>query len=124
MAKKTVLVRVVEWSAWLPQEKDVSSSLMMSHGITGFEAEEAERLVDLAVSGVGQSRHIPMKDENDNPVNIRHGLYAFQAVLASQAPADEPVPESPVPEGAEGQAVVLPGSQNRKTRREGKKRSG
>lgn len=120
MANKTVLIRVIEWTAWLPQDKDASTPLMMSHGVTAFEADDSEKVLEVAVSATGQSRHIPMEVDGAN-INKRHGLYAFQAVLASQTTS--PVPDAVVPEGTEGHAIVLPGSDNRKTRRDNGKGS-
>ena len=116
---KTVLIRVVEWTAWIPQQKDSNSTLYMSQGVTGFQATDNEKVLEVAVSSTGQSRHIPVENEDGSPQNVRHGLYAFQAVCAHET--DEEIPQSSVPEGATGQHIVMPGHQNREARR--KKRS-
>src|SRR4051794_26583111 len=93
-AKKTVLIRIVEWSAFIPQSRDPNSQLFLSEGVTGFEAFENEKLLEVGVSSAGNQRHFPVTDMADGEVkNIPHGLYAFQAVLASNF--DGPVPEGP-----------------------------
>lgn len=99
---------------------------MMSHGVTGFEAEDHEKVSEVAITSTGQSRAIPMQAEDPEtgemkPVNIRHGLYAFQAVLVSHAPEGEEIPASPTPDGAQGQAVLIPGASNREERRKAQK---
>lgn len=118
MAKKTVLIRVVEWTAYLPQTKDPASPLMMTHGTTGFEADENEKLLEVAVSGTGSGKYFTMEVDGEQR-NIKHGLYAFQAVLATQT--TEPLPEPKVPENPDAHAVVLPGQPTRSQRRNGGK---
>lgn len=117
MAKKTVLIRVVEWTAFVPQRKDSSSPLMLANGITGFEIDESERVVEVSVGSTGHERHFPMEIDGEQR-NIRHTLYAFQALLA--ATADE-LPESLIPDNPDGHTIVLPGQPNRAQRRNGGK---
>lgn len=115
--KKTVLIRIEEWMAWLPQRPD--GQLWMSSGVTGFEAFENEKVLEVAVTSAGKQQFIPMEnpEDPDQPLNVRHGLYAFQAVLASNF--DGPLPEGPRP-GKES-PLVMPGQKNREQRRRGKK---
>lgn len=110
--KKTVLVRVHEWSAWIPQQAD--GQLWMSSGLTGFEAHENEKVLEVAVSSTPNQKFFPQPNPDDpdgQPLNVRHGLYAFQAILASNF--DGPVPEGPTPDGP----INLPRTSNREQRR-------
>jgi len=81
--EQTVLVRVVEWTEWLPGKKDENAEIVLSDGITGFVAGKNERLLEVAVSGTGVNRRVTVEGENGAEDQILHyGLYAFQAVLA------------------------------------------
>jgi len=92
--KKTVLIRVEEWAAWLPERK--GEKVAATSGVTGFEMFDHEKLLEVGVMATGQKRFIPMQDEaTGEEVNIQHGLYAFQAILATTV--DGPVPEGPDP---------------------------
>lgn len=118
MATKTVLIRVAEWSAWLPQEQDKASPLFLSDGVTGFEMGDDEKLLEVAVSSTGQRKHFPVEEWEGlekKTVNKPHGLYVFQAVIAKEMPEGSDLPETPEPESKT--AVVLPGQPSRAQRR-------
>jgi hypothetical protein len=73
-----VLVRVVEWSEWLPVGQDENEPrLTVANGVTGFEAGENEKV--LTVEGVGTQR---IKHVTDEGLTKRFMLYAFKATLA------------------------------------------
>ena len=81
--EQTVMVRVVEWTEWLPGKKDENADIVLSDGITGFVAGKHERLLEVAVSGTGVNRRVTVEGQNGAEDTILHyGLYAFQAVLA------------------------------------------
>jgi hypothetical protein len=73
-----VLVRVVEWTEWLPVAADENEPrLTMANGVTGFEAGRSERL--LTVEGIGTQR---LKHVEEDGLTRRFMLYAFKATLA------------------------------------------
>jgi hypothetical protein len=95
--KKTILIRIEEWTAWLPQESDTRiSGMNMSAGVTGFEMLDNEKLLEVAVATQGQRRFFSIQNPDGKEGELRntpHGLYFFQAVLASNF--DGPPPEGP-----------------------------
>lgn len=128
---KTVVIRVTEWSAWLPANKDPHVNINIHEGLTAFQAEDNEKLLEVAVTATGVSRSRPEQvpvgpDEEPQgivdpqtkmqTINRPYGLYLFQAMLAHERPVDE-APEPIDIEGTEGHAVVLPGASNRAARR-------
>lgn len=81
--EQTVLVRIIEWTEWLPGKKDENAEIVLSDGITGFIAGKNERLLEVAVSGTGVNRRVIVEGENGaEDKTLQYGLYAFQAVLA------------------------------------------
>jgi hypothetical protein len=108
--EETVLVRVTEWTEWLPSEPSPTMpELHVSNGMTAFQTLKTERLVDLNISGTGKSMEWDEKCETcegegklwvqdarpyqrDCPdcngmggEHFVYNLYAFQAVLAQNA---------------------------------------
>jgi hypothetical protein len=87
--QQTVLVRVIEWTEWIPGKKDENAEIVLSDGITGFVSGKNERLLEVAVSGTGVNRRVTVEGENGTEDTILHyGLYAFQAVLAQNVQED------------------------------------
>jgi hypothetical protein len=73
-----VLVRVVEWTEWLPIASDENEPrLTVANGVTGFEAGKHEKV--LTVEGIGTQR---VKNVEDEGLTRRFMLYAFKATLA------------------------------------------
>jgi hypothetical protein len=73
-----VLVRLVEWTEWMPIAADENEPrLTVANGVTGFEAGKNEKL--LTVEGVGTQR---IKNVTDEGLTRRFMLYAFKATLA------------------------------------------
>jgi hypothetical protein len=69
---------------------------MCHQEMTGFEAFDNEKLLEVAVSPTTQRRFFPIQDPDGKEGELRntpHGLYFFQAVLASNF--DGPPPEGP-----------------------------
>lgn len=87
MQTKDVLVRIVEWSCWLPEQQDpnMPEGAVSTRGITAFQALEHERVVEIKVLPT------PVKAdaEGDSGEMVQHALYGFQAVLAMNAPASQ-----------------------------------
>lgn len=122
---RTVLVRVHEWSAWIPQQRDEASPMFLSSGMTAFEIEPHEKVLEVEVASTGTNRHFPITLGGET-AQVRHGLYAFQAVMATTiaAPMSEVVKEEEVVKQEDGTHVVLPGHINREERRKAAKRNG
>jgi hypothetical protein len=74
-----VLVRVTEWTEWIPVSKSPHlTQLSLANGVTGFEAGEKERL--LTVEGIGTQRVKTV--ELEDGATLVYMLYAFKATLA------------------------------------------
>lgn len=52
--EQTVLIRVVEWTEWIPGTPDQSKSITMHNGITGLVTSASEKLVDVNCMGTGK----------------------------------------------------------------------
>lgn len=106
--QEVVLVRVAEWTDWIPANP--SNGLMVNNGITSFKTAKSERLLEVAVSGTGQTYvweqdsecedcggdgEVSLPEDPASKVRcqkcegsgktsdkIAYGLYAFQAILA------------------------------------------
>lgn len=111
--KKSVLIRIEEWAAWLPARP--GENVAATSGVTGFEMFEHEKLLEVAVSATSQKRFIPMDNGDGETQNVQHGLYAFQAVMATTI--DGPIPEGPDPNKVAPLPIVEPGHKNRAERR-------
>jgi hypothetical protein len=80
-----VLVRIVEWTEWLPMiASEHLPQLGLQNGVTGFEAGENEKVVDIDVSRTGQTKEVDYGDEGKKQFQ----LYAFQAKLAQNVRTD------------------------------------
>lgn len=94
-----VLVRVVEWKEWLPGEVNelgevphphpnappgtmVKKNVTLHRGISGFKTAENESLVELSVTGSGESKEVTYKNDDGEEETVIYGLYLFQAILA------------------------------------------
>jgi len=82
--EETVLVRIVEWTEWIPGEQsEHSRDLIMNQGWTGVRTGKTERLLEVAVTGTGMNRRVRIKHaDSDSETVVPYSLYAFQAVLA------------------------------------------
>lgn len=73
-----VLVRLVEWSEWIPLGQDETEPLMtVANGVSGFEAGKNERLLTVEAFGTQRIKHV-----DDEGLSKRFMLYAFKATLA------------------------------------------
>jgi hypothetical protein len=80
-----VLVRVVEWTEWLPMiASEHLPQLNLQNGVSGFEAGENEKVVSIEVSRTGQTKEVDYGEEGKK----RYMLYAFQAILAQNTRTD------------------------------------
>ena len=99
-----VLVRVCEWTEWLPVELEtvgqsrngqtgevVEQKAPIHNGYTGFNSHVfnglEEKLLELTLEPSGRFREIELEpdddeDEDAKPKTQRYGLYLFRAVLA------------------------------------------
>jgi hypothetical protein len=110
---ETVLVRIVEWTEWIPGERSGEApSLVMNQGVTGFETGKTERLLEVAVTGTGRTRNVRVNKlgEDDQDV-VQYSLYAFQAVLAQNVSTQtfETLMEAqrPPAEHADGKQIIV-----------------
>jgi hypothetical protein len=53
--EQTVLIRIVEWTEWIPGAPDQSGSLNMHNGITGLVTSSSEKLIEVGVMGTGKN---------------------------------------------------------------------
>jgi hypothetical protein len=73
-----VLVRLVEWSEWIPVGQDETEPLMtVANGVSGFEAGKNERLLTVEAFGTQRLKHVDV-----DGLSQRFMLYAFKATLA------------------------------------------
>jgi CRISPR/Cas system-associated protein Cas5 (RAMP superfamily) len=74
-----VLIRVTEWTEWLPVTKSEHlSALTLANGVTGFEAGENERLLTVDTVGTNRVKTVEVDEEG----MLVYMLYAFKATLA------------------------------------------
>lgn len=89
----TAIIRIHEWSAWLPDLKDKNcEDLTIQEGSTSLELARGERLME--VQAMNTNIKIEGIDDGDEK-SVPHSLYMFQATIAGQ-----------VPEGADVNDVV------------------
>lgn len=106
-----VLVRIVEWTEWIPGER-TSEGVVMNQGVTGFESGATERLLEVAVSGTGKTRNVRVASSiGDDPHTVVFSLYAFQAVLAQNVSKQtfDTLMEAqrPPAEGMDGKQIIV-----------------
>lgn len=105
-AEQHVLIRVIEWTEWLPASlvkigekpdpRDPTGSTMMTEsfpvhrGYTGFVGGKNEHLVDIAVQATGRNKMVELDEngEDGSPLTVLYGHYAFQAILAHNVKAE------------------------------------
>ena len=102
-----VLVRVCEWTEWLPVKLEtvgqsrnpqngevIEQKAPIHNGYTGFNSHVfdglEEKLLELTLESSGRFREIELEpdddeDEDTKPKTQRYGLYLFRAVLARNA---------------------------------------
>jgi predicted transcriptional regulator len=119
-----VLVRLVEWSEWVPVGQDEKEPrLTLANGVTGFEAGENERLLTVEAVGTQRIKHV-----TEGGLSKRFMLYAFKATLAqnvhttmvstlvtAQGSNDEGEVQKPQPPSG----LITPDGPNRAQRRHG-----
>lgn len=92
---RVLLTRIVEWTAWMPIERDPNVPLGMAHGVSAFQVDDDERLMEVAVSSTQKRRVWNHKTGKEQKIDVQgphcetQVLYAFQAVLVRQATFDE-----------------------------------
>jgi hypothetical protein len=100
--EQVVLIRIVEWTEWIPGHPDQTGSLNMHNGFTGFVSSASEKLLSANVMGTGKnldfacarcggSGEVEVQDARPYDVKceecsgvgkFHYGLYAMQATLA------------------------------------------
>lgn len=53
--EQLVLIRIVEWTEWVPGAPDQTGSINMHNGVTGFVTSASEKLIDIGVMGTGKN---------------------------------------------------------------------
>lgn len=53
--EQIVLIRIVEWTEWIPGHPDQTGALNMHNGITGFVTSASEKLIEANVMGTGKN---------------------------------------------------------------------
>lgn len=100
-----VLVRIVEWSCWLPERDDPNmEDNTLTHGMTAFRALPGETLQELKVI----DSPVKGKGVGEDGEEVSMQLFAFRAVLARPAPAEPPVEDivTPQPSSEESRELV------------------
>ena len=78
-----VLVRIVEWTEWLPVSKSPHlPQLSLVNGISGFEAGEHERLLTVEAIGTQRVKTVELDDGDEPGGMFTYMCYAFKATLA------------------------------------------
>lgn len=73
-----VLVRLVEWTEWLPVAADENEPrLTVANGVTGLEAGKSEKVLTVEAMGTQRIKHV-----EEDGLTRRFMLYAFKATLA------------------------------------------
>lgn len=93
--KKTIIIRVAEWTHWLPTHIDPKVSGLpfgITNGVSGLEVFENEKLISIMPSSTEMHMEI---ETGANGKKELHTLYAFQATLAMEMPEGTPVPRGP-----------------------------
>src|SRR4051812_13420533 len=82
--EQTVLIRICEWTEWIPARlDDASEQIHIHNGITGLVTAKSEKLVEVNTMNTGH--HIEWQDGERT---MRYGLYAMQAILAQNTSPD------------------------------------
>jgi hypothetical protein len=86
-ATRGVLVRLVEWTEWIPVRiSDHLKGLSVANGLTGFEAGENEKVVSIESLDTNRRKRVPMDD--DPQQYIEYSLHVMKAVLANNVTTD------------------------------------
>lgn len=81
-ATRGVLVRLVEWSEWIPVKLSPHlKGLSVANGLTGFEAGEHEKVVSIETMDTNRRKRVPL-DDDPNQYN-EYSLHVIKAVLAN-----------------------------------------
>lgn len=115
-----LLLRVEEWAAWFPLHQDPQmTQLQAVSGETGIQLYPNERLVDIDLVTTQQTRTVPMKDDDNKPINVRVKLCVFRATLARTVMGMLPEDKMPDTEQIPNKnSLIIPdGHQNRDVRR-------
>ncbi len=82
-----VLVRIVEWSEWMPVKRDDHlKGLTVVNGVTGFEAGEFEKVVSIDTMDTNKHKRVPADDGTDG--YTEYSLVVMKAVLANNVSTD------------------------------------
>jgi hypothetical protein len=80
---KSVLIRIAEWTEWIPSRKDENVELNVHNGYTCIPCGQDERLIEVAMSGSGKNKKGKVIDpETGELVENIFGCYVFQATFA------------------------------------------
>lgn len=86
-ATRGVLVRLVEWTEWIPIKLDDKlKGLTVANGLTGFEAGENEKVVSIESMDTNKRKRVPLDD--DPKQFIEYSLHVMKAVLANNVTTD------------------------------------
>lgn len=80
-ATRGVLVRIVEWSEWIPVKLSPHlKGLSVANGVTGFEAGEHEKVVSIESMDTNRRKRVPLDDGDGH---IEYSLHVMKAILAN-----------------------------------------
>lgn len=86
-ATRGVLVRIVEWSEWIPISLSKHlKGLSLANGVTGFEAGEHEKVVSIESVDTNKRKRVPMDDDPEQ--YTEYSLHVMKALLANNVSTD------------------------------------
>jgi hypothetical protein len=97
--KKVLCIRTREWTEWLPMSPDESTEAQLAfpQGVTFFEIDEGERVLDINVNSPGVEIKKKVKQTKDDGTEheIEHpfALYAYQVTTLAATDLEEVPPK-------------------------------
>lgn len=86
-ATRGVLIRLVEFTEWVPVTLDDNiKKLTLANGFTGFEAGEHEKVVSIDTVDTNQRKRVPLDD--DPTQSVEYSLHVIKVVLANNVSTD------------------------------------
>jgi hypothetical protein len=85
---RTALIRVKEWSAWVPERPDPNNpDETLMDGTVGLEILEGERILEVNITNTGlKIEGITEESKLEEGEGVKHSFCIFQALIAGVLP--------------------------------------